>query len=127
MFWMEYDQRVIIKFLLNEGADARDIEDRLQAQVGEHAYKLRTIQFWIIEARLGRQDLHDEIRTGRPPLDDLDAKILAMLDNSPFESAHSITETLHIAHCALLIQQCYCIYMTLLALDRYICIEYRIY
>jgi hypothetical protein len=27
---MEYDPRVIIKFLLNEGAHARDIADRLQ-------------------------------------------------------------------------------------------------
>jgi hypothetical protein len=27
---MEYDQRMIIKFLLNEGADARDIADRLE-------------------------------------------------------------------------------------------------
>jgi hypothetical protein len=29
-FRIEYDQRVIIKFLLNEGADARDIADILQ-------------------------------------------------------------------------------------------------
>jgi hypothetical protein len=29
MFRIEYDQRVIIKFLLNEGADADDITDRL--------------------------------------------------------------------------------------------------
>jgi hypothetical protein len=36
----------------------------------------------------GRQDLHDKIRTGRPPLHDLDAKILAILDKYPFESAH---------------------------------------
>jgi hypothetical protein len=37
MFRMEYDQRVIIKFLLNEETDARDIADRMQAQFGEHA------------------------------------------------------------------------------------------
>jgi hypothetical protein len=29
-FGMEYDQTVIIKFLWNEGADARQIADRLQ-------------------------------------------------------------------------------------------------
>jgi hypothetical protein len=33
---MEYDQRVIIKFLLNEGADAHGIADRLQTQFGEY-------------------------------------------------------------------------------------------
>jgi hypothetical protein len=29
-FGMEYDQRVIIRFLWNEGSDARDIAERLQ-------------------------------------------------------------------------------------------------
>jgi hypothetical protein len=100
---MEYDQRVIIRFLLNEGVDIRDIVDRLQAQFGKHAYKLQTIQFWIIEVRFGRQDLHDEIHIGRPPLDDLDIKILAVLDKSLFESACSISETLHVAHSIILL------------------------
>jgi hypothetical protein len=42
---MEYDQRVIIRFLLNEGPDAYDIADKLQAQFGEHIYALRMIRF----------------------------------------------------------------------------------
>jgi hypothetical protein len=37
---MEYDQRVIIKFLWNDGADASQITDRLQAQFAEHFYQL---------------------------------------------------------------------------------------
>jgi hypothetical protein len=40
---MEYDERVIIKFLWNERADARDMISRLQASFGEHAYQL-----WMI-------------------------------------------------------------------------------
>jgi hypothetical protein len=108
---MEYDQRVIIKFLLNERPDAGDIADRLQAQFDEHAYKLRMIQFRITEVWLGHQDLHDEIRTRRPselqtfrpPLDDLDAKILTILNKSPFKSFYSITETLRVAHSTMLL------------------------
>jgi hypothetical protein len=100
---MDYDQRMIIKFLLNERVDARNIADRLQAQFSKHAYKLRTIQFWITEVRLSRQDLHDEIRTGRLLLDDLDAKIVAILNKYPFESSRSIAETLCIAHSTVLL------------------------
>jgi hypothetical protein len=53
--------------------------------------------------RIGRQDLHDEIRTGRTLLDDLDAKILDILNKSSFKSVHSITETLYIARSAVLL------------------------
>jgi hypothetical protein len=83
----------------------RQTGDRLQAQFGEHAYQLRTIRFWITEARFGLQDLHDEIRTGKPPLDDLDTKILVILDKSPFEfeSVHSIAERLLVAHLIVLL------------------------
>jgi hypothetical protein len=53
-FGMEHDQRVIIKFLWNERADARQIAARLQAQFAENAYQLRTVEFWITEIRRGR-------------------------------------------------------------------------
>jgi hypothetical protein len=72
---MEYDQRMIIPFPLNEAIDARDIADGLQAQFHEHAYPLQTIRLWVLEVRLGCQDLYDEISTGRFLLNDLHAKI----------------------------------------------------
>jgi hypothetical protein len=97
---------MIIKFLLNEKANDHDISDRMQAQFGEHAYAFAMVRFWITEVQLDCQDLHDEIRTRRLPLDDLDAKILAILDKSPFEfkSAHSIAETLCITYSTVLLQ-----------------------
>jgi hypothetical protein len=39
-FGMEYDQRVIIKFLWNKRADARQITARLLTQFAEHVYQL---------------------------------------------------------------------------------------
>jgi hypothetical protein len=95
---IDSDQRVIIRFLPNEAISTHEITIRLQAQSGEHFYKLRTVQFWVGEVRFGRQDLHDEIRSGRPPLDDIDAKIFAILNNSPFELAHSIAERLGVTN-----------------------------
>jgi hypothetical protein len=99
---MEYDQRVIVWFLSNEGIADDEIISRLQAQFAEHAYKFRTVWFWIGEVWFGRHDLHDEICTGRPPLDDVDAKILAFLNKSPFESARSIAERLRVSHAIML-------------------------
>jgi hypothetical protein len=101
-FMMEYDQRVIIRFLSNDGIAADEITGRLQAQFVEHAYKLRIVRFWIGEVRFGRQDLHNKIRTGRPPLDNVDAKNLAILDKSPFESARSIAERLRVSRTTML-------------------------
>jgi hypothetical protein len=91
---MEYGQRVIMRFLRNEEVDAHEIMQRLQAQFGDSFYALRTVQHWIGEIRRGCKDLHDEIRIGRPALDHLDTKILAILNKSAFESARSIAETL---------------------------------
>jgi hypothetical protein len=77
--------------------------DGLQAPFGEYVHQLRTIRFWIAEVRLGGHDLHDEIRIGRPPLDNFDAQTLRMLEKSSFESAHSIAQTLSVAHSTVLL------------------------
>jgi hypothetical protein len=46
------------------------------------------------EIQRGREGFHDEHRIERPPLDHIDAKILAMLDKAPFESARSMPHVL---------------------------------
>jgi hypothetical protein len=61
------------------------------------------VQFWITEVQFDRRNLRDEIRLGGPSLDDLDAKILAILNKSLFESIGSIVETLHIAQSTMLL------------------------
>jgi hypothetical protein len=75
---MEYEERVIIKSPWNEEANGRQIAARLQTQFAEHAYQLRTVQFWITEIQRGRQHVHDEVHSGRPPLGDVDGKIRAI-------------------------------------------------
>jgi transposase len=99
---MEYEQRVIIRFLFNEGVDARQIADRLRAQFHENADALRTVQFWIAELRRGREDLHNEPRRGRPLAENLPTKIQELLHENPFESARSMAETPQVSHSTVL-------------------------
>jgi transposase len=99
---MEYEQRVIIKFLFNNGLDPRQILKKLEAQFHENVYSLPVVHFWIGEVRRGREDLHDEPRPGRRSEEHITAKIQELLDQNPFESPRSIAETLHISHSTVL-------------------------
>jgi hypothetical protein len=92
---MESEQRVIIKFLTNKSVDAHEIHTRLSALFGEQTYALRPIQFWVRETQCGREDLHDDHRSGRPALDYIDGKIISILAKVPFESANSIGQVLN--------------------------------
>jgi hypothetical protein len=77
---MQYEQRVIIRFLANGNWDANDITAALKEDFGQDAYGLRTVQSWLVEIRQGRRDLHDLSLSGRPPLDHIDTQILTALD-----------------------------------------------
>jgi hypothetical protein len=81
---MEYEQRVSIRFLCKEGASAKDSHARLEAQFGDAPYSERSIQLWCQYVWQGREDLCDEVRSGRRPIDFLDIRILPLLDEQPF-------------------------------------------
>jgi hypothetical protein len=98
----EYEQRVIITFLFNEEADAHQIAEKLKAQFHEDAYALRTVQFWITELPRGREDLHDEPRTGRLSTENLPTKIQELFDENPFESEQSMAEIIQVSHSTVL-------------------------
>jgi hypothetical protein len=52
---MEYEQRVIIRFLLQEDANANDIHTRPQAQFTDGAYSIRTVRHWRQFIRQGEK------------------------------------------------------------------------
>jgi hypothetical protein len=99
---MEYDQRVVIKFLFNEHCNANQIVERVETQFREDIYSLRSVQFWSGEIKRGREDLHDAQRSGRRPIESLTAQIKVLLDENCFMSARSIAETLQVCHSAVL-------------------------
>jgi hypothetical protein len=59
---MEYEQRVIIEILDNDGLVTDEIEEKLKTQFAQDRYSLHRAQFWIAEVKRGREDLHDEPR-----------------------------------------------------------------
>jgi hypothetical protein len=99
---MEYEQRVFIKLLTNESVDAHKIYTRLSAQFGEQTDALRTIQFPVREIQRGREDLHDEHRSGRLALDCIDTQTISILEKVPFESACSTAQVLNVDHATVL-------------------------
>jgi hypothetical protein len=99
---IEYNQQVIIKFLVNDGLDAHQIAPKLAAQFGEDAYPLRTVQFWIDKARKGRENLHGAPRSETLRQVDLISRIQSRLDENPFQSARSMTDTLHLSNAPVL-------------------------
>jgi Mn-dependent DtxR family transcriptional regulator len=99
---MESDQRVIIRFLCKERVSPEDILTRLEAQFGDPTSCPRSARGWCQYARQGREDLHDEVRSGRPPIDFLEIRILALLDEQHFQSAYSIAEALGVSYSTVL-------------------------
>jgi transposase len=99
---MEYEQRVTIKCLVNDGLSTDEIEGKLKTQFAEDVYSLRTTQFWIPEVKRGREDLHNGRRPWQPPAAYLMRRIQEVLDYSPIASARSIAERLQVSHATML-------------------------
>jgi hypothetical protein len=97
---MKYDQRVIIRFLCKERIWPEDIHARLEGHFGDPPYRDRSVRRGYQYVRQGREDLHNKVRCGRPSIDFLDIRILALLDEQPFHSAYSIAELLCVSPAA---------------------------
>jgi hypothetical protein len=99
---MSYEKRIIIQFLYKEKVRPTQIHRRLAAQYGLETYGLRSLQHWCQLSDCGRQNLNDDPRSGRLPIDHLDAKIIARLEREPFSSRYSVAEALDVFPATLL-------------------------
>jgi hypothetical protein len=99
---MEPDQRIIIRSLCKEHFSPEDIHAHLEAQFGDATSSGRSVQWWCQYVRRGREDLHDKVRPGRPPIEFLDIGILALLEEQPFHSAYLIAKALSVSHSTIL-------------------------
>jgi hypothetical protein len=93
---MSYEQRAIVQFLHKEKVHRTKIHKRLTAQYDLETYNLRSVQHWCQFFDCGHQNLHADTRSREPPIDDLDAKIIAWLEREPFSSAYLLAEALDV-------------------------------
>ena len=62
-----------------------------------NAYSLKGLEYWTHQFRLGRKMLEDEKRSGRQPLDDIDAQILKKPTNEPFSPNSGIASACNVS------------------------------
>jgi hypothetical protein len=99
---MHFGPKVIIRFLFKEGVNANQIHKRLLAQFWDEAYSLRSVRRSCQYVRQGRELIHDELQSGRPPVDFLDIRILSNLEKYPFHSAYSLADILKVSDATIL-------------------------
>jgi hypothetical protein len=117
---MEYDQRVIIRFLCKERVSPEEIHPHLEAQLEDATYSERSIRRWRQYVRQGCENLHDKVRSGRPPIDFPDIRILVSLDEESFHSVYSVTEALCVSDSTILSH-----FLESLGMKIFICIGSR--
>jgi AraC-like DNA-binding protein len=91
------EQRVIIKFLSNEGADATEIHHRLFRAFQEDAYTLSSVYQWIRALKTGRTIVSDMHQAGRSQLDHIHSKILSLFPESESQSVRSLAQQLNVS------------------------------
>jgi hypothetical protein len=92
-----YLQRVIICFLHKERVQQAEVDQRLAAQPRKDLYSKRSIEWCCAQFVCGREDIEDDYRSGQPPIDHLNIKIIASLESEPFQSASLLAEVLGVS------------------------------
>jgi hypothetical protein len=82
--WMEYEQRMIVRFLLRDNTNAYNNFKGLQGQFIGDGQSIRSIRRWSQFMRQRSEDLHDHPRLGRPPIGLIDTAILSVFETEPF-------------------------------------------
>jgi hypothetical protein len=86
----EIEQRYVIKFFDVKRFALDRIVAEFASVSGEQASAKKAVEYWIQQVKFGRLDMKEEGKHGHPPLDDVDARILACLSHELFSSIRSI-------------------------------------
>jgi hypothetical protein len=69
-----------------KGIKLSAIVAELAAIYHEDAFDENTVKYWLPDIRLHRSDLSDRPSSSRPPREDIDARILQVLEAEPWSS-----------------------------------------
>jgi hypothetical protein len=83
-FWIELEERVLIKYLRLKGLKPLDIHHELVLTFGGEVCTLASVKHGIHELQTGQITLADKDRPGNPSVDHIDMLILKALGESIF-------------------------------------------
>jgi hypothetical protein len=89
-------QRYLVSYLHHKGMKLPAIVVELAAAYHEDAFDENRVKYWLHEIKLHRSDLSDRLSSGRRPFEDLDARILQVLEAEPWFPIRTIAEFLKI-------------------------------
>lgn len=92
------EQRAVIHFFYLKKYKSERITKELQEVYGNNAYKQSTVKYWIHQFAIGRIDLNDAPRSGRPNDFSLSSLIQKLLDKDPYLSARQLAKMLNSNH-----------------------------
>jgi hypothetical protein len=94
---MEIEQRYVVSDLHHKEMKLPGIVAELVAVYHEDAFDENIVEYCLHEIKLHRSDRSDRPSSGRPPLDDIDARIMQILEAKSWSSVQMIAEFLKIS------------------------------
>jgi hypothetical protein len=93
---MEIEQRYVVSYLHRKGMKLPAIVAELTPVYHKDAFEENRVKYWLHEIKLHRSDLSDQPSSSRPPLKDIDARILQVLEAEPWSWVLTIAEFLKV-------------------------------
>jgi hypothetical protein len=85
---MEIKQRCLVSWPHRKGMKLPAIVADLAAVSHEYAFGENRVKYWWHEIKLHRSDLSDRPSSGRPPLEDIDARMIVEFPKIPASTVH---------------------------------------
>jgi hypothetical protein len=80
---MEIEQRYVVSYLHHKRIELSAVVAELAAVYHEDPFHGNRVNYWLHEIKLHRSDLSERSSSGRPPLEDIDARILQVSEAEP--------------------------------------------